>query len=55
VLAWPVTRRLEADLLARITDELDPETFKFAFEAGSHFHLRDVLTLVCERSSANSK
>ena len=49
--AWPITRRLEADLLARVTDELDPETFNVAFEAGSHLHLREALTLVRERSS----
>ena len=53
--AWPVTRRLEADLLARVTDELGPETFKVAFETGSHFLLREALTLVRERSSGDSK
>ena len=48
LLAWPVTRRLEADLRTRVTSELSPEAFKVAFEAGAQLHLRDALTLVRE-------
>ena len=51
LLAWPVTRRLEADLLKRVTEELDSETFGAAFEAGSQLHLRDALSLVRDHSS----
>ena len=51
LLAWPVTRRLEADLLTRVTHELDPATFEVAFEAGSQLHLREALTLVRDHSS----
>ena len=51
LLAWPVTRRLEADLRSRVTGELDPETFNVAFEEGSQLHLRQALTLVREHAS----
>jgi predicted ATPase len=53
LLAWPLTRRLEADLLTRVTHELEPETFNVAFEAGSHYHLREALTLVATGQRAS--
>jgi predicted ATPase len=52
LLAWPLTRRLEADLLDRVTHELDLETFKAAFEQGSQLHLREALTLVRQHTRA---
>ena len=55
LLAWPLTRRLEADLLASVTHELDPETFKVTFKAGSQLHLREAITLVREHSRSNDQ
>jgi predicted ATPase len=44
---WPSMRRGEAELLARVADELDPEVFKDAFAAGSALDRREAVALVC--------
>lgn len=44
--AWPSMRRDEAELVARLARELDPEVLKDAFAAGSQSSRRDAVALV---------
>ena len=44
--AWPSMRRGEAELVARVAQEIDPEVFKDAFAAGSALNQRDAVALV---------
>jgi predicted ATPase len=44
--AWPSMRRGEAELAARVAQELDPEVFKDAFAAGSELNQREAVALV---------
>ena len=44
--AWPSMRRGEAELVARVAKEIDPEVFEDAFAAGSEFNRREAIALV---------
>jgi predicted ATPase len=44
--AWPLTRRVESDLIARVTRETDPEAFAAAFAGGSDLTRRQAIALV---------
>jgi ATP/maltotriose-dependent transcriptional regulator MalT len=44
--AWPSMRRSEAELVKRVEEKLDPETFKQAFAAGSRLNRREAIGLV---------
>ncbi len=49
--AWPLTRRGEAELVTRVTQEIDPQDFKDAFAAGSELSQREAVALVRGDSS----
>jgi hypothetical protein len=44
--AWPLTRRVEADLIARVAEETDPAAFEEAFSGGSDITRRQAIALV---------
>jgi predicted ATPase len=44
--AWPLTRRVEADLVTRARQEIDPQVFDDAFSAGSELTRRQAIALV---------
>jgi tetratricopeptide (TPR) repeat protein len=44
--AWPSMRRGEAELAARVAQEIDPDVFKDAFAAGSELNQGEALALV---------
>ena len=44
--AWPLIRQSESELIARLVQQTDPETYKDAFAAGSELHARDALALL---------
>ena len=44
--AWPSMRRGEAELAARVAQEIDPDVFKDAFAAGSELNQREAVALV---------
>jgi hypothetical protein len=44
--AWPLTRRVEADLLAQVKQEIDPDPFDQAFSAGAELTRRQAIALV---------
>jgi predicted ATPase len=44
--AWPLTRRGEAELAARMAEQLGPEDFQKVFAAGSRFSRSDAVALV---------
>jgi len=46
--AWPSTRRAERDLIARVSQEVDPDGFEDAFAAGSALGQRAAIALVVE-------
>jgi predicted ATPase len=50
LLAWPITRRDESELAARVA-QADPDAFKDAFAVGSDMHRREALALVRDGSS----
>ena len=49
--AWPSTRRGEAELVARVAQEIDPQDFEEAFAAGSELSHREAVALVRGDSS----
>jgi ATP/maltotriose-dependent transcriptional regulator MalT len=44
--AWPLIRRSESDLIARLVEQTDPAIYRDAFAAGSELHARDALALL---------
>ena len=49
---WPLARRTEADLTARVVgQQTDPEVYADAFAAGAELHSRDALALLAGRLS----
>jgi tetratricopeptide (TPR) repeat protein len=44
--AWPSTRRAEAELAARVAEQLDPEVFDDTLRAAAELSPRDAVTLV---------
>jgi hypothetical protein len=46
LLAWPLTRPLEADLLGRVRQAIDDGDFSGAFERGAELHHREALTFI---------
>ncbi|HET6752501.1 MAG TPA: hypothetical protein VFH23_00955, partial [Jiangellaceae bacterium] len=49
--AWPSTRRGEAELVTRVTQDIDPDVFNDAFAAGSKLNQREAVALVRGDSS----
>jgi predicted ATPase len=47
---WPLARKSEAGLTARVQQATDPETYRQAFAAGAELHARDALALVAEHA-----
>ncbi len=52
--AWPSTRRGEAELVTRVTQEIDPQVFEDAFVAGSELSQGEAVALVRGDSSRES-
>ena len=50
LLAWPVTRPLESDLLRRAKQAIDDKAFSAAFEEGESLHHREALDFIRERA-----
>ena len=53
--AWPLIRRSEAELIARLVQQTDPDVYKDAFAAGSQLHSRDALALVAGVGGGDSE
>ena len=43
---WPIARRTERDLAASISQQMDIEAYRHAFEAGAELPMRDALALI---------
>ena len=44
--AWPLIRQSESELIARLVQQTEPESYRDAFTAGSELHARDALALL---------
>jgi predicted ATPase len=44
--AWPLARQTEIELIARVRQQTDPQTYERAFALGGELHLRGALALV---------
>jgi predicted ATPase len=47
---WPTARRTERDLVASVREQMDPEDYRRAFEAGAERHMRDALALISDEA-----
>ena len=50
---WPLRRRSEAELAARVSSTLGPEVFANVFAAGSQLDRREAITLVRSLAQAD--
>ena len=43
---WPIARRTERDLVAAVSQRMDPAAYRLAFDAGAALSMRDALVLI---------